>query len=132
MPRRSQSWCAPWGPAASRTPTSAGFSVRTSCGCLLPVRNSFLRAAEGVPDAALERVCRALDQEGGGRGRQNVVTVQGQTPLLDVDPAHPPEECFGRRRVGFVLQLAELSADAADAADLDVQGLHDGEPAAGK
>src|SRR2546430_675163 len=52
---------------------------------------------------------------------------------LDVDPAHPPEERLRGRIVRRVLQRGELRAATARAARrLDVQGLHDGEPASRK
>src|SRR5437870_12126711 len=109
---------------------SAKSWARTSCGCLLPVRDPLLGTTQGVADAALEGVGGALDQEVGRRRCQDVLAVQRQPTLLDVHPAHPPEKGLGRRPVGLVLELAQVRAGAARAAHLDIQRFHDGEPTA--
>src|SRR5438270_10953325 len=113
--RRCRSSSGPWGAAATRTATSAKSWARTSCGCLLPVRDPFFGGAVGIADAALDGVCGALDQEVGRRRCQDVLAVQRQPPLLAVDPAHPPDKGLGRRTVGLVRALAQVRAGAARA-----------------
>src|SRR4029077_9943411 len=94
----------PWRPAATRTGTSAKSWVRTSCGCLLPVRDPLLGTTQRVAAPAVEGVRGARDKEVGRRRCQDVVTVQRQPSLLDVDPAHPKKERLGCRPVGLVLE----------------------------
>src|SRR2546430_3232479 len=79
------------------------------CDWSSDVCSSDLGTTQGVADAALEGVGRALDQEVGRRRCQDVLAVQRQPTLLDVHPAHPPEKGLGRRPVGLVLELDRKS-----------------------